>query len=132
MIRQNVICFILLLLTATGCGMQKKMKNSDFLQHEEVIAKFTDLPDTPFQVQLQQVAVSQKAREELQLFYTFSMSVQDLIAFYHQQMERLGWELIVESNIQNCLMHFVKPTQFCSVLITENDLSIYVGCKKGA
>jgi hypothetical protein len=60
------------------------------------------------------------------------MPVQDLIDFYQQQMERLGWELVAESNIKNCLMHFVKPTQFCSVLIAENNLSMYVGNKKGA
>ncbi len=129
---KNMLSFVLLLIVA-GCGMQKKVKfKKNIQQQEEIIAKFADLPDTPFQAQLQNIAVSQESHDQLQLFYTVAMQQQDLIVFYQQQMERLGWELLAESNLQDYLMHYSKPGQFCSVLISQNRLSIYICNKKDA
>ncbi len=133
--KQNyVACFALLVIITAGCGVQKKakIKSPEILQQQEIIAKFADLPDTPFQVRLQKIAVSPEDHNQLQAFYTVSMPQSDLITFYQQQMERLGWELFAESTTQDCLMHFVKPAQLCSVLITQNRLSLYVCNKKGA
>ena len=129
---KKVAYFIAILPIIAGCGLQKKIKSKDFYQHEEIIAKFADLPDAPFQAQLKNVAVSSKAHDQLQLFYTIAMPAQDVIAFYQQQMERLGWELLGESNAQDSLMHYSKPGQLCSILISQNRLSIYICNKKGA
>ena len=126
------LSLVLVVPIIAGCGMQQKLKHPEYLQQQEIIAKYADLPDAPFQAQLKKIATSQQAHEEVQLFYTFTMSVDDLLAFYQQQMERLGWELLAESKAQNYLLHYVKPSQVCSVLIAENQLSLYICNKKGA
>lgn len=130
--KKNKFYFVLLIPFIAGCGMQKKLQHPKNLHEQEIIAKFSDLPDAPFQTQLQNIAVSENAHEQVQLFYTFAMPVQDLIVFYQQQMERLGWELLAESDAQNYLIHYSKPSQLCSILIAGNSLSIYICKKKGA
>ncbi len=129
---KNLAYFALMLFVVAGCGVQKKIKSKDFFQHQEIIAKFADLPDAPFQAQLQNIASSLEAHDQLQLFYTIAMPAQDVIAFYQQQMERLGWELLGESTTQDWLMHYSKPGQLCSILIAQDRLSIYICNKKGA
>ena len=125
--------FLWFLPLFAGCGMQKRIKpTADFLEQQEIIAKFADLPDAPFQVKLQKIAVSSENHDQLQAFYTSTMPQNDLMAFYQQQMERLGWDLFAESTTQDWLMHYSKPQQFCSILIHQNCLSIYICNKKGA
>lgn len=121
-------------LLLAGCGMQKKVsvKSPQALEQQEIIAKFADLPDAPFQVQLQKIAVSPEDHSQLQIFYRYSMPQDDLISFYQQQMERLGWDLLAESTTHDCLMHYSKPSQLCSILIDRHQLSLYVCNKKGA
>lgn len=130
--KQKLVCMSLLLSLLAGCGMQQKVKHSQYLANQEMIAKFADLPDAPFQAQLQKIAGSLDNHDQLQVFYTYTMPQHDLIVFYQQQMERLGWELFAESTTQDWLMHFSKPAQFCSILITQNQLSMYVSTRKGA
>lgn len=132
--RNYILCCSVLIMIAAGCGIQKKVKTKspELLEQQEIIAKFADLPDTPFQVRLQKIAVSPEDHSQLQAFYTVSMPQADLISFYRQQMERLGWELFAESATQDCLMHYVKPHQLCSILISSNRLSMYVCNRKGA
>lgn len=130
--KKILLYFVFILPVIAGCGISKKLKLVDFLQQQEIIAKFADLPDAPFQTKLQQISKLDESYDQLQVFYTFTMPRHDLISFYQQQMERLGWELFAESNVQDCLMHYSKPQQLCSILITENNLTIYVCNKKGA
>ena len=122
----------LLLIMLAGCAVQKKIRPIINLDHQEIIAKFADLPDAPFQAKLESMAVSSQDHEQVQIFYTISMPMVDTISFYQQQMERLGWELVGQSDIQDCLLHYSKPQRFCSILITQHRLSIYLCNKKGA
>ncbi|MDP3788259.1 MAG: hypothetical protein Q8Q60_02965 [Candidatus Chromulinivorax sp.] len=132
--RNYLVYYAVLVMIAAGCGIQKKVKTKspELLEQQEIIAKFADLPDAPFQVRLQKIAISPEDRDQLQAFYTVSMPQADLITFYQQQMERLGWELFAESTTRDCLMHYVKPAQLCSILISSNHLSMYVCNRKGA
>lgn len=130
--KKNILSFVLILFIIAGCAGKQKIKSTEFLQQQEIIAKCADLPDVPFQVQLKKIASSLENCEQLQLFYTISMPQQDLIVFYQQQMERLGWELFAESNAQDYVLHFTKPHQICSILMKDNNLSIYICNKKGA
>ncbi|MBV8660966.1 MAG: hypothetical protein JO129_02375 [Candidatus Dependentiae bacterium] len=130
--KKNILCFVLILFAMAGCGNKQKIKPTEFLQQQEIIAKCTDLPDAPFQVQLKKIVSSSENCDQFQLFYTFSIPQQDLITFYQQQMERLGWELFAESNLQDYLLHFTKPDQICSILIKDSNLSIYICKKEGA
>lgn len=129
---KNIRCLIFLLPIIAGCAIKKSIKPTEFLQQQEIIAKYADLPDAPFQLQLQKIAVSEKAHEQVQLFYTFAGPVEDLVSFYEQQMERLGWDLFARSDVQDYLLHFNKPDLLCSVLISQDHLSIYMSNKKGA
>jgi hypothetical protein len=121
-----------LLLLVSGCMQQKKIKPELYRQYQEVIAKYSDLPDAPFQAQVKNIVTSAEHHEQIQIFYTTSMPMIDVIAFYEQQMERLGWELIGQSDIHDCVLCYSKPQQFCTIVMYNNSFSIYVGSKKGA
>lgn len=130
--KKNGLFIALVLPLLVGCGMQKKMKSTEFLEQQEIIAKYGDLPDAPFQAQLKKIAVSSENHQQLQIFYTFTVPTQDIVIFYKQQMERLGWDLFAESTTQDYLMHYSKPQELCSFLVKDNNLSIYMCNKKGA
>ena len=123
---------LILFLMLTGCAMQKKIKPTHYEHYQEIIAKFADLPDAPFQAELESIAISDQSHEQVQIFYTGNLSICDMKDFYQQQMERLGWELFAQSDIQDCILYYTKPEQLCSILIKERFLSIYYCNKRGA
>ena len=123
--------FYLCLLVCAGCALKVPVRQDTF-QNKEIIAKYADLPDVPFQAKLQSIAINPDDHHQIQMLYSTMMSVQELADFYQQQMERCGWELLAESHAQDWLLHYVKPQQVCSILISDNKLTIYLGNKKGA
>lgn len=126
----NYIFYVCFLLFFVGCGIKKPVLIDNF-QEREILAKYADLPDAPFQVKLQSIETLPDEHNHVQLFYTTMMPVDELVDFYRQQMERCGWELLAESHVQDRLLYYIKPTQICSILISEHKLTIYL-CKKGA
>ena len=126
----SYIFYIFFLLVCAGCGIKKPIHHENF-QDVEILAKYADLPDTPLQVKLQSIVTIPDQYDQVQMFYTTMMPVDELVDFYKQQMERCGWELLAESNARDWLLQYVKPTQVCSILISDNKLTIYV-TKKGA
>ena len=124
----------LMLIIIAGCSHKKNLQDrfQRSLQQKEMIAKCTDLPDAPFQAQLESIAVAPDHHDQIQIFYKMSMPVQDVMDFYIQQMERLGWDLIAQSIAQDCILHFSKPYQLCSFIIEDKNLSIYLCNKQGA
>lgn len=126
----NYIFYLSLLLCA-GCAIQKPIHQNNF-QNKEIIAKYADLPDVPFQAKLHSIAMNPDDQDQVQMLYTTTIPVEELAGFYQQQMERCGWELFAESHAQDWLLHYIKPQQICSILIAENKLTIYLGNKKGA
>lgn len=127
------LCVLMCILLVSGCGIKQQVKRNFVIEHqEELIAKFADLPDAPFQAHVQNIAVDHEKHDQVQIFYTTSMTEQDVIHFYEQQMERLGWELIAQSTTQNYLLHFSKPIQLCSILVQPHHFDIYVCNKKSA
>lgn len=129
----NYLISFLLCLLCSGCGVkQQPIIRHEKFQEKEIIAKYAELPDTPFQVVLDSIATIPYESDQIQMFYTTTMKNQELIDFYQQQMERLGWDLLAESHAQDCLLHYVKPTQICSILISQQRLHIYLSNKKGA
>lgn len=124
------IFYLFFFMLCAGCGIKKPVYIENF-QQKEILAKYSDLPDTPFLVTLQSIETVPDEHDQVQLFYTTMMPSQELADFYRQQMERCGWELLAESHAQDRLLYYTKPTQICSILISENKLTIYL-CKKGA
>jgi len=107
------ICLFFLLLT--GCGTKKIIKVDSF-KNQEMIAKYADLPDVPFQVKLQSITVNSEKQDQVQMLYTTTMLEQDLVDFYEQQMERCGWELFAEIHADDWVLHYIKPMQLCSII----------------
>lgn len=132
MYKHIMLSSIFLLIGLTGCVQQQKIKPDIYRQHQEVIAKFADLPDAPFQAQLKTIVTSPEYHDQVQVFYTSCMPKIDMMHFYEQQMERLGWQLIAQSDIQDCLLQYSKPEQFCTIVISQDRFSLYFGNKKGA
>ena len=127
----HYILYLLFLLLCAGCGAKKPVRHEKF-QNQEMIARYADLPDAPFQVKLQSIVAHPEEHDQVQMVYTTTMPVSELAYFYQQQMERCGWDLLNESHVKDWLLNYTKPTQVCSILITENRLTIYLGNKKGA
>ena len=127
----SYIFYLLFLLSCVGCGMKKPAHHESF-QNQEMIARYSDLPDAPFQVKLQSIVVNPDNQDQVQMFYTTTMPIQELAYFYQQQMERCGWDLLAESHVNNWLLNYVKPACLCSIIISENKLVIYLSDKKGA
>lgn len=123
--------FYLFVLFCTGCALKVPVRHENF-EYKEIIAKYVDLPDVPFQARLQAITINPDNQDQVQMIYTTTMPMEELAGFYQQQMERCGWELLAESHAQDWLLHYIKPQQVCSVLISENRLTIYLGNKKGA
>ncbi len=127
----SYIFYLLFLLSCAGCGAKKSIRHEKF-QNQEMIARYSDLPDAPFQVKLQSIVVNPEDHDQVQMFYTTTTPIQELAYFYQQQMERCGWDLLDESHVQDWLLNYIKPTKVCSILITGNKLTLYLGNKKGA
>lgn len=124
--RLSIVIYCLFLLM--GCSLKKKNHQSPILyEHQEIIARCSDLPDTPFQVKLKNIVVAPENYDQMQIFYTTTLCVQDIILYYEQQMERLGWQLLVQSNLQDVFLCYTKPKKFCSILIFDGSFRVYVG-----
>jgi len=120
-----------------GCKIPHKLspyveRSLELLQYEEIIAKHSDLPDMPFQTQLHKISIDNDQIDQLQIFYVTSMFMQDSIRFYQQQMERIGWDILSQSQGQDCLLIYTKPDKICSVLLKDTSIAIYYSDKKGA
>ena len=129
---KNIIASCTFLVLLSGCAYHKKIQPQKSDYYQEIIAKFADLPDAPFQAHVEKVVQSDQNPEQIQIFYTCNMPKVDVIAFYEQQMERLGWELYAQSDAVDSVLHYSKPTVLCTILISGNKFSLYVSTKKGA
>ena len=123
------ICSLFIFLLS-GCVWRKEVSSVRTREHQEVIAKFSDIPDAPFAVNLLNLVIDENNHDQLQLFYTISIPVQDVLVFYEQQMERLGWDMIAQSNLHDNFLIFSKPNKICSLLIINNKLTLYISNRK--
>jgi len=69
--------------------------------------------------------------DELSLGYMSPMSRDELILFYTQEMERLGWKKRGLAHTVETLLYFEKPGRFCAISLrpqnTKINLIIFVG-----
>lgn len=118
---------LLIMLVVAGCRKKISVGNTEKIQeYREIIAKFADLPDAPFQASIDRIAILPENHDQLQIFYRVTMPVDEIVLFYQQQMERLGWQLYAQSTIEDVVLHYTKPEQICSLIIRKNQLSIYI------
>jgi len=131
--KKKFFIYILFLLLSTGCAVKQfKIAQTRHVDYQEIVAKFSDLPDAPFQAQLKNIVVCPVSNDQVQIFYETIISVDDVVLFYEQQMERLGWQLLSQAQVRDQVLIYTKPSQVCTIIISGNLLSIYVSSKKGA
>ncbi len=116
-----------------GCSHKqfKMKKENEKFEHQEIIAKFADLPDVPFKAQLQDIAINKDSHDQVQMFYTIKMPIEDVTSFYEQQMERLGWDLLSESRSKDIVLIYTKPNLVSLILISDDHVSIYLNQRNG-
>ncbi len=127
-----IIVFLSLLLPA--CARKKSRSFSFSVAHSEPqvlsenqraqsLALLRDweatLLDIPFPLGAMPVAQEYAKNSETKgqhfLAYTTILSESDLIAFYEQEMERLGWQKMVVLPDFETMLIFSKPDRICSI-----------------
>ncbi len=127
-----IICFLSLLLPACA---RKKSKSFSFsvvhsephvlseTQRAQSLAVLHDweatILDIPFPLGAmpvtQEYAKNSAAKGQHFLAYTTTLSESDLIVFYEQEMERLGWQKMVVLPDFETMLIFSKPDRMCSI-----------------
>ena len=123
--------FLATVLIFSGCGVKKKsIKNTQMFMHfQEVIAKNADIPDAPFQAQLQSISRDAYNQNQLELVYTTNMARVDLVHFYTQQMERAGWSCTMDFHTVDHCMIFSKPGKVCAIVVQDGTYFVFMGKK---
>jgi len=125
--------YLFCLLCTTGCaGKKPRRVVTPFVDYQEIVAKFADLPDAPFQAQLKNIVICPTNHDQVQIFYTTTMASDELVLLYEQQMERLGWQLLSDTTIHDQVLIYTKPNQVCTIIFSGSSLSVYLSSKKGA
>jgi len=96
------------------------------------------MSDVPVPVVAKPVGVSCGTSGGTMLAYECSLSKKDLVQFYTQEMERLGWQQVVEFSGDEVLLTFKKPGRFCTACVRPTRkswerskklaLHLFVGC----
>lgn len=127
-----IICFLSLLLPA--CARKKSRAFSFSVAHSEPqvlseaqraqsLALLRDweatLLDIPFPLGAmpvtQEYAKNSETKGQHFLAYTTLLAESNLIAFYEQEMERLGWQKMVVLPDFETMLIFSKPDRICSI-----------------
>ncbi len=130
MYKKNMMIYLMCLFFIS-CTHRTKIQYKVQQDYQEIVAKFADMPDSPFQAKLDNLIISDQCHDQVQIFYSCLMPKLDMIHFYQQQMERLGWELLGQSDIHDCLLCYSKPELLCCIIIRKDSIVLYRS-KKGA
>jgi len=80
-------------------------------------AKLADVPVPLNVVPLREYFDQSCADKKIILGYTSDVKRIEIVKFYNDQMERLGWENVAYFDGRETLMIFKKPSKFCSVSV---------------
>lgn len=123
----SFLCWMLF----SGCNFhqKQKIKVDENYRYKEILAKYSDIPDVPFQAVFINMAYKNENPDQVQFFYKSSLPREQLIIFYEQQMELLGWRLITRSDLTDLLLVYEKPEIVCSILMQKSMITIYFSSK---
>ena len=132
----NKVCALLIaLLVLPSCQHQKhggaRKKHSHV---QESLARLADIPDVPMYVHVKNVLKDDENPNQTQIICTFGTGIkrQDLKKFYIEEMERLGWGLLLESAMQDIILVFHKPDgRYCVVSVQGQSELVVTICKAG-
>lgn len=127
----KIVVLCSLFIVCAGCTLHKANREQEFLE-KTLLAKYSDIPDAPFHTVLQTVIAEENRPGQVQITYTTTMSQSQVIDFYEQEMERLGWNFIGKSLAKDVLLQYSKPDVFCSILLQQKKITVFVVQRKGA
>lgn len=118
------------LLIFVGCAhkkMQKQKEDSPLISlYQELLAKESMLPDVPLDATVQYIFTDYQQPEHIEIVYTTKLSSDEIISMYIQEMERLGWNKIMQSNLKSSMLVFESPLFICTVSIDTQDYESFV------
>lgn len=126
-----VLCLFTLL---SGCAHQDKKQISDkntkteseIIKDISIREQEAKLADVPFPLNIQPLSAFNILPEEPNhslLGYTTATDVSELVMFYQQEMERLGWQENMHVKGSETQLLFQKPDRVCSVSLRPIEAS---------
>lgn len=106
----------------------------DFVRQQE--AKLSDIPLALSLQPLADFCMQPTSPDTIILGYESMLSVNDLITFYHREMERCGWRLLTQFQGHETLLTFEKPRRICTISIrpdaetNKTEMVIFAGKKE--
>lgn len=128
----NKLFVLSLLLLLSGCKpRQKNGFKRGKKQHDELIARISSIPDTPFFAQVEEFSEDPESMYNLIVRYRFSEDVEVVKDFYLEEMERAGWNVVVNINSLDKILVFEKPKLACiiEILPKERKYTVALGRK---
>ena len=113
------------LLICAGCSHKKMKKHTEesplVSLYQELLAKESMLPDVPLDASVQYIFTDYQQPEHIEVVYSTHASSDEIVNMYVQEMERLGWDKIMQSNLKSNMLVFQSPVCVCTVSIDNND-----------
>ena len=118
----NKLLVLTLVLFLSGCNSGK---NKGFKprrkQHDELVARVSSIPDTPFFAQVEEFSEDPESMYNLIVRYRFSEDASTVKDFYLEEMERSGWNVVVNINGSDKILLFEKPKLACIIEIRPKE-----------
>lgn len=115
---------IVLLMSLGACSKQtESVQTARHVQAQLGQAKHFDVP---VPVSFKPIDISTKKQaDRISDFmkYNGTLSVQQTIAFYKQEMEATGWEIANLSTDSEGFLYCSKPTKYCGIEVRSNNQS---------
>ena len=112
---------LIALLFFVGCAHRKIQKQKEesplILLYQELLAKESMLPDVPLDADIHHIFTDYLQPEHIEIVYATKLSSDEITTIYIQEMERLGWNKIMQSNLKSSMLVFQSPVFVCTVSI---------------
>lgn len=137
-VRCLMIMFCLLFSSCTKQSSYQQQKSTEQLLNNDqdtvldtIIqqeAMLVDIPIPLFDARIIPSSSHATESDTLTFGYKSPLSRDQTIAFFLNQMERLGWKLIVLFDAQEALLQFESPDRFCTVIIKNDECNASGSC----
>lgn len=129
-LKQQLFLFLFMLFFFVGCGPKQKgqiKKGIKDVQLQEMAARVTSIPDTPFGFYLHRVIYDENNNSNCQIQYRLlkktQFDVQSLKESYLADMEIFGWDCLSQFLVENeMVLLFKRPGGvMCQVCFDPNN-----------
>jgi len=138
-VKRYRIILICILLFISGCSQRKQIsKKSSVSNHgvcSETISNTNDLVsivneqeakliDVPIPLNVCPISsyfINNSSDRDISLGYDSYSGIEELLQFFTQEMERLGWKMRALSTTTESLIYCEKPTRFCAISLRPSN-----------